>query len=111
MEPITARGANGTLTVYDNKISLTFRGFWKIFSTRKWGTREIFLNQITNIRFKKGLITRGFIRFQTTGGKENRSSRFITYWMDENLIFFKPSQTKLFLEMKEKIEAQMFKKN
>jgi hypothetical protein len=31
--------------------------------------------------------------------------------MDENLIFFKPSQTKLFLEMKEKIEAQMFKKN
>lgn len=111
MEPIKeAKGTNGQLYLYEDKIRISRRGFNAFLSHGLKGDKEIFLNQISSIQLKKGgFVTSGYIQFAFLGGQEAKGGLF-QGTTDENTITFTARENNDFEQIKDLIEKKILKK-
>jgi hypothetical protein len=103
-EPFIAKGRNGQLTVTPTMIMISRKGAMGFMTQGHKGEKEIGLDQISAVQFKKnGFATVGYIQFSFMGGGETKRGMKDAV-NDENSILFKKSQEPDFLRAKELIE-------
>ena len=99
-----AKGYNGQLLLFNNKIRIERKGLLPFLTQGYKGQKDIYLKQISSIQFKPaGLITNGYIQFAFIGGSENKGGLFQAV-KDENTIMFTKKQQKDFEEIRDLIE-------
>jgi hypothetical protein len=100
----TARGRNGQLMVTPQKIIISRKGAMGFMTQGHKGLKEISLEQISAVQFKKnGPLTAGYIQFSFMGGSETKHG-IRDAVTDENSIMFKKSQEPDFIRAKELID-------
>lgn len=103
-----AKGIGGNLELLKNKIRIKRKGGMAFLLHGLKGDKEIFLNQISSIQFKKaGLFTNGYIQFAFVGGREAKGGIFQAT-SDENTIMFTKDNQEDFIEIKNTIEEKVF---
>jgi hypothetical protein len=105
-----AKGNNGQLEVYDDKVVIKREGAWGFSVHRDKGDKEIIINQITAIEYKLPYDNNnskyGYIQFAFRGGQEHQG-RAIDAWFDENTIFFTHDQEGDFDKAKKIIDRRI----
>lgn len=107
MPPLfSIKGKNGKLSVYEYKIKISGRGLWGLLFHGLRGKKEIFFDQITAVKMRKGsLVNRGYLHF-TFNEFHPQKNQFIKISDDENSILFSHKnneefeKAKLFIEEK-----------
>ncbi len=101
---IVAKGHNGTLEVYDDKIIIKRKGVLSFLTQGLKGDKEIYIKNLSSIQMKKtNMLTNGFIQFSFLGGKEAKGS-LMEATRDENTIMFTSVQQSIFEKAKIIIE-------
>lgn len=101
---ISAKGHNGSLEVYENRIIIKRKGVLAFMTQGLKGDKEIYIKNISSIQIKKAnFLTNGYIQFSFLGGKEAKGSLFEAT-SDENTIMFTNNQQGDFERAKVKIE-------
>ena len=104
---LEAKGLNGQLQLFENKIRITRKGFTAFTTHGLKGDKEIFISQISSIQLKKvSLLTNGYIQFTFVGGQETKGGIFDAA-QDENTIMFNKKQEPTFIKIKEAIEEKI----
>ncbi|WP_346206779.1 DUF4429 domain-containing protein [Caldifermentibacillus hisashii] len=102
-----AKGVNGQLEFTGTKIVIKRKGMLAKMTQGLKGEKEILVNQITSIQFKKaGSLTNGYIQFSFSGGKENKGGLFDAT-QDENTIMFNKKQMPDFEKIKAAVEEKI----
>src|SRR5579883_847872 len=107
---ITAKGFNGQLTLSSHKITISRKGFngWLYHGLK--GDKEISLDSITSIQYKKaGWLTYGYIQIGFMGGQESKKAYFNAV-LDENTVVFETNQQKNFETIKNKLDEYISSK-
>ncbi len=100
----SAKGHNGQIEVYENKIIIKRKGLLAFATQGFKGEKEIFINQISSVQLKKAsMLINGYIQFTFMGGKEAKGGLFQA-GSDENSVLFRVSQQKDFEKVKSAIE-------
>jgi hypothetical protein len=102
---LEANGMNGRLILDGDKITIQRKGFRAfIFQGALKGDKDIYINQISSIQFKKaGLMNNGYIEFAFMGGQESHGGLLNAYG-NENTVNFNHKQEKDFLILKEALD-------
>lgn len=101
---ISAKGDNGSLEVYENRIIIKRKGVLAFMTQGLKGDKEIYIKNISSIQIKKAnFLINGYIQFSFLGGKEAKGSLFEAT-SDENTIMFTNNQQGDFERAKVKIE-------
>lgn len=101
---IVAKGHNGTLEVYDDKIIIKRKGVLSFLTQGLKGDKEIYIKNLSSIQMKKtNMLTNGFTQFPFLGGKEAKGS-LMEATRDENTIMFTSVQQSIFEKAKIIIE-------
>ena len=108
-EVLKAKGTNGQLELHEHKVIIRRKGFFAFISHGLSGDKEIMLNSISSIQFKKsGHFTSGFIQFAFVGGVETKKGLW-NAGEDENSILFIKESEQDFLQIKDRIECYLVK--
>ena len=106
-----AKGVNGQLYLYSNKVVISRKGIRAFATQGLRGDKEIYIKNISSIQLKKpSALTNGFIQFSFLGGTEHKGgflgvSQGVT--RDESTILFTKKQQKDFEEIKDMIEDKI----
>ena len=104
---IEAKGMNGQLHVYDNKVVISRKGFVGFVQHNAKGCKDIYIKNITGIQFKKASsLMRGYIQIVFSGSSESKGSTSDLI-KDENAIIFKKRDNAEFEKAKQTIETIM----
>jgi hypothetical protein len=108
---LKADGENGQIEIKDNKIIISRRGITAFLIYGFAGEKEILIDNITAVQYKKaGRYTGGYIQFTFKGCLEaKRGIREAT--KDENSIVFNRSQEKKFQYIKDEINKRILSNN
>lgn len=101
-----AKGVNGQLQVYADKVVISRRGFVSLISHGLKGDKEIRISQISSIQFKRAGLVNGYIQIAFLGGHEAKGG----IWQathDENTIMFDVWQQETFEKAKALIEERI----
>jgi predicted nucleic acid-binding Zn ribbon protein len=102
-----AKGLGGELEFLEDKIRIKRRGGLAFVMHGLKGDKEIFINQISSIQFKKaGTFTNGYIQFAFIGGSEAKGG-ILQATTDENTLFFNQNNEKEFSKIKNMIEERI----
>lgn len=100
---ITATGSNGQITLYENRIDITRKGFRAFMSHGFDGTKSIFLKKLSGVQFKEaGAVTKGYIQFIFSGSAENKNGLFDAT-KDENTVLFDKKDENDFIKIRDYI--------
>ena len=92
------------LFVFDDKVVICRKGFLGTVGHGFAGDKEIRINQISSVQFKKaGPMFNGFIQFAFLGGKEAKRGVFESA-QDENTVMFNVWQQEQFEKAKSAID-------
>jgi len=110
-ELIRAVGANGSVIVFKNKITIIrAKGLLTFALHGLKGDKEIYISKLTSMQLKKpGTITVGYIQFELGGGQSSQKGMFSAV-EDENTVTFAQDQFEQFVRVKETIEELMYQK-
>lgn len=102
-----AKGIGGQLFVFDDKVVISRKGFLGAVGHGFAGDKEIRINQISSVQFKKaGPMFNGFIQFAFLGGKEAKRGVFEAA-QDENTVMFNVWQQEQFEKAKSAIDERI----
>ncbi|MFA7365401.1 MAG: SHOCT domain-containing protein [Patescibacteria group bacterium] len=102
-----AKGVGGDLELLEDKIRIVRRGGLAILAHGLKGDKEIFINQISSIQFRKaGALTNGYIQFAFIGGSEAKGG-MLQATTDENTVFFNQKNEDDFSAIKHMIEDRI----
>ncbi|MDP3013520.1 MAG: SHOCT domain-containing protein, partial [Candidatus Subteraquimicrobiales bacterium] len=100
------KGVDGVIELYMHKI-LIIKGLVALKSSKSKSQKEIIINKISSIKFKKATnVKSGYIKFAFSGGDESKKGLYQAPH-DENVVRFNFSQQTAFEEMKSLIEIKM----
>jgi hypothetical protein len=108
MEPILeAKGNNGQIILYENRIDITRKGFASFCCHGFDGTKSIFIKNLTAIQFKEvGKMTAGFIQFCFSGSEESKKG-LMKAATDENTVTFEKDQEEKFMQIRDFIFSKI----
>jgi len=111
MEPIfSMKGVSEVLDVYEDKISITPKGFMGVMTKGLKGTKTIPFSSITAIQFKKaGSFFSGYIQFTIPGGNESKGGVFAAANDENTFMFANKKNNDLASEIKDYIESSIQK--
>lgn len=102
-----AKGVGGDLELLEDKIRIVRRDGLAILAHGLKGDKEIFINQISSIQFRKaGALTNGYIQFAFIGGSEAKGG-MLQATTDENTVFFNQKNEDDFSAIKYMIEDRI----
>ena len=108
---LKADGVNGQIEIRDNKIIINRRGIMASLAYAFAGEKEILIDNITAIQYKKaGWCTNGYIQFTFKGCLEAKRG-IIEATKDENSIVFNSFQEKKFQYIKDEINKRIQSSN
>jgi len=103
-----AKGINGQIELYENKIVIKRQGFVAFMTQGFKGDKEILLKHISSMQCKKvGFFTSGYIQFAFLGGSETKKG-LVDAAHDENTVMFNLKQQEAFLKLKEQAEKIIY---
>ncbi|OUM99340.1 MAG: hypothetical protein BAA04_09765 [Firmicutes bacterium ZCTH02-B6] len=104
-EPLhVAKGVTGILEVYSDRVVIKRKGMINLILHGMKGDKEILLESITSIQFKKpGTFTNGYLQFGILGGNEGTGGLFQAT-QDENTVVFAAAQQADFEKAKQLID-------
>lgn len=103
---IVAKGFNGQLELYENKVRIRRKGILAVIFQGLKGDKDIFLDQISSVQFKRSGLMKGYIQFAFLGGQEAKGG----VWQadtDENTVTF--MNNKEFENFKNILESRLHK--
>jgi Short C-terminal domain/Domain of unknown function (DUF4429) len=103
---LEARGRNGQLQLFPNKVRIIRKGAWALALQGVKGDKDIYIDQISSIQFKNPGVTVGYIQFSFLGGQETKSG-IRDAMKDENTVAFLPKQRPAFEAIKQAVEQKM----
>ena len=104
---ISAKGVNGQIELYANKICIRRKGVLGFLTQGLKGDKNIMISTITSIQFKKaGMLTNGYIQFAFMGGQEAKGGIF-QGTQDENTVMFNKKQQPLFEQIRDAVENRI----
>ncbi len=104
---LQAKGTNGQVELYTNKVRIIRKGFFALLAQGLKGEKEILISSISSIQFKKANAwANGYIQFAFMGGKEAQGGVLQAY-IDENTVMFKTKQQADFERIKDEIDKRM----
>ncbi|MCY7285046.1 MAG: DUF4429 domain-containing protein, partial [Cyanobacteria bacterium CAN_BIN43] len=72
-----ANGSNGQIRLTRNRVIISRKGFWGFVSQGLAGEKEIPINRITAVQFKRSdSYTKGYLQFSIPGGLESKGGVF-----------------------------------
>lgn len=103
-EPVIAKGSNGTVYAYSNKVVISRKGFIAhVFQGAK-GNRTIFYKDLKSVEFKEPKIySAGYIQFITSIELANPKNTLWTSqdtWKDPNTVIFRSFQKQMVSQCK-----------
>lgn len=101
-----AKGVNGQLYVYGDKIVISRKGFLGTLGHGFAGNKEILISQISSVQYKNAGAVNGFIQFAFLGGTEAKGGVFNAA-QDENAIVFNIWQRGSFETAKKIIDERL----
>ena len=103
---ILAKGINGQIDVYADKISIKRKGFTSFLFHGFKGDKEIRITSITAVQFKKAsALANGYIQFAFMGSNEAKGG-FFQATQDENTVMFRKGQQAAFERVKQYVQDQ-----
>jgi hypothetical protein len=104
-EPIIqAKGIQGELTLFADRIRIKRGGVGAFFTHGLAGEKDIFIKDISSVQFKAaGALTNGYIQFAFISGLEAKRG-IIQAAQDENTIMFKKKQQPDFEYIRDRIQ-------
>lgn len=94
------KGLDGSITIFENRIEITDKKLTSLLND--YGTKIIFLNQITAIQFAEAkMLSNGCIQFVYPGSLEKSHAGVLSRNTDENTIVFSSKQQAEFEEIKD----------
>ncbi len=103
---LEAKGRNGQLQLLPTKVRIIRKGAWALALQGVQGDKEIYLDQISSIQFKKAGLSVGYLRFVFLGGQETKTGIRNTM-KDENTVAFVQKHEAEFEAIKQAIEEKM----
>ncbi len=104
---ISARGVNGQIELYANKVCIRRKGVLGFLTQGLKGDKIIMIPTISSIQFKKaGMLTNGYIQFAFMGGQEAKGGIF-QGTQDENTVMFTTKQQPLFEQIRDAMENRI----
>jgi hypothetical protein len=103
---LEAKGRNGQLQLLPTKVRIIRKGAWALALQGVQGDKEIYLDQISSIQFKKAGLAVGYMRFVFLGGRETKTGIRDTM-KDENTVAFVHKHEAEFEAIKRAIEEKM----
>lgn len=104
---LSAKGKNGQITLYENRIDITRKGFTAFCSHGFDGTKTIFIKNLTALQFKEvGKVTAGYIQFVFSGSSESKSG-LLKATEDENTVTFEKDEEKNFIKIRDYIFSRV----
>lgn len=102
-----AEGIGDVLELYEHKITIKRKGLMNFLSKGLQGDKDIFLNQLTSVQFKKaGAFVSGYLRFGVLGGIEGRGG-VTSAAADENAVMFNAQQEPTFDKIRAALEMKL----
>lgn len=93
---IFAKGVNGQVELYDNKVCIHRKGVLGFLTQGLKGDKNIMISSISSIQFKNaGAMFNGYIQFAFMGGQEAKGGIF-QGTQDENTVMFTKKTTASF---------------
>ena len=106
-----ARGVNGQIELFKDRIRIKRKGIIGFLSQGLKGDKDILISSISSIQFKTAnILTNGYIQFAFMGGKEAKGGLFQAS-QDENSVMFRTTQQSAFENIKSAIETRMSARN
>lgn len=105
-----AKGHNGKIELYANKICLKKEGLMSMIAEGSKGDKNIMISAISSIQFKKSGLMNGYIQFTFTGSQEAKKG-MMESMSDENTLTFTSGQQKSFEKLRDMIEKRIESKN
>lgn len=103
---IFAKGVNGQVELYDNKICIRRKGVLSFLTQGIKGDKNIMISSISSIQIKNaGVMFNGYIQFAFAGGKEAKGGIF-QGTHDENTVMFTKGQQPVFEKIRDIIEER-----
>ncbi|MDN3365425.1 SHOCT domain-containing protein [Priestia megaterium] len=98
------KGVNGVLEVHEDKVTITY----SVFLGGNKGTREIPMDSIKGVQFKKpGLAVSGFIKLLLDGHEGMNAINTFDAADEDNTVLFTRKEYKHFFEAKELVENSL----
>jgi len=91
-EEFVAKGINGQLTVKARSVVVARKGALGFMTQGLKGEKEIPIDQITAVQFKKAGMTSGYIQLTISGGVESKGGVFSAGNDENTVMFVKKSQ-------------------
>jgi hypothetical protein len=102
-----AKGIGDVLELYEHKITIKRTGFANFLTKGLQGDKDIFINQLTSIQFKKaGAFVSGYLKFGVLGGVEGKRGIFEAAG-DENAVMFTEPQEPAFEQIRAELEKKL----
>jgi hypothetical protein len=103
----SAEGIGDVLELYEHKITIKRTGFANFLTKGLQGDKDIFLNQLTSIQFKKAsAFVSGYLKFGVLGGTEGKRGIFEAAG-DENTVMFTARQEPAFEKIRLELEMKL----
>jgi hypothetical protein len=101
-----AKGVGGAIYLYENRIKIERKGALAFVSHGLKGDKEIFLDQISAVQYRRAGWVNGYIQFTLIGGQEAKGG-LLEAGGDENTVVFNVWQQKDFEELKGLIDKKL----
>jgi len=104
---IFAKGVNGQVELYDNKVCIHRKGVLGFLTQGLKGDKNIMISSISSIQFKNaGAMFNGYIQFAFMGGQEAKGG-ILQGTQDENTVMFTKKQQPLFEQIRDIVEERI----
>ena len=104
-------GSDGQLIVYEDRITITRKGFGAMMYHGFAGEKSIPVSSITSVQYHSAnFVAAGYIQFGVIGGKESRHG-MMDARTDENTVSFTSKCNEIAEEIKNYIEQLIFNRN
>lgn len=103
----TMKGVQDLLEVFEDKITITPKGFLGLMNKGLKGTKTIPYTSISAIQFKEaGALFSGYLQFTIPGGNESKGGLFSAVRDENTFVFAEKKNNKSATQIKEYIEAK-----
>lgn len=102
------KGVQDLLEVFDDKITITPKGFLGFMNKGLKGTKTIPFRSISAIQFKEaGVMFSGYLQFSISGGIESKGGLLAAVKDENTFVFAKKDNNAFATEIKEYIESML----
>ena len=104
---INAKGINGQVELFRNRICIHRKGLISLLSPGLKGDKDLMISKIASVHLKNADPSgNGYIQFFLRGDKK-KEERMLRWIQDDHTVIFNAGQQSLFEQIRDQVEKQM----